>query len=73
MIDIFGYDEIDEIDFAKSLAEMNKNQWNSPPAPIEFITPKLDFELNPDHFMEWLKMENEDGKRNPKNKLLCQI
>lgn len=60
MIDIFGYDEIDEIDFSESLRKMNTNQWNSPPPPMKFVNPKLDFELDPDHFMEWLKMENQD-------------
>jgi hypothetical protein len=60
MIDIVGYDEKDEMDFAESLRKMNTNQWNSPPPPMIFINPKLGFELNPDHFIEWLKMENQE-------------
>ena len=59
-IDIFGYDEIDEVDWKSTFAEMNKNKWDSPPPPMNFIEPDLDFELNPDHFMEWLKLENEE-------------
>lgn len=40
--------------------EYTKNQWNSPPAPIEFVNPKLDFKLDPQHFMDWLELENQE-------------
>jgi hypothetical protein len=60
MIDIFGYDETNEIDFAETLRKMNTNQWDSPPPHMNFIESDLDFELDPEHFMEWLKSENEE-------------
>ena len=59
-IDILGYDPSEEIDFAESLRKMNTNQWNSSPPPMTFINPKLDFELVPNHFMKWLKLEEQD-------------
>ncbi len=31
----------------------------SEPVIPKFVTPELDFELNPDHFMKWLKKEGE--------------
>ena len=40
--------------------DFTKNQWNSPPPPMEFIEPDLDFELDPNHFIEWLKAEDQE-------------
>ena len=56
-LDIF---DIDDTDWKESLQKMNTNRWDSPIPPMEFITPDLDFELDPDHFMQWLKMENQE-------------
>jgi hypothetical protein len=32
----------------------------SPPKEIEFLDKKFDFEINPDHFIEWLKKEEQE-------------
>jgi hypothetical protein len=33
----------------------------TPPPLVEFIEPKLDFELNPDHFIKWIKAESKNN------------
>ena len=42
--------------------EMQNSSFNrlfAPPKEVEFVTPQLDFQIDPSHFIKWLKEEHE--------------